>query len=168
MTMTTATKTSNSIVSEAIRWGRNMTEQECVRQLELLPNLGKAELLQVWEQIMGKPAPPGIRRELLVRVLEFKIREQVYGGLRPHLRAKLREIAVSLEKKPPAIRSDKDRLASGTRILREWGGETHQVTLLESGYVYRGHTYGSLSAIARKITGTQWSGPLFFGTKAKK
>ena len=165
--MSTITKELNSTVPEAIRWRRNMTEDECARQLELLPELGKAQLVQFWEQIIGKPTPAGIRRELLIRVLEFKIREQAYGGLRPHLRAKLREIAQSLEKKPPAIRSDKDGLASGTRILREWGGKTHQVTLVEGGYEYRGHIYGSLSAIARKITGTQWSGPLFFGTKAK-
>ena len=53
----------------------------------------------------------------------------------------------------------------GTRLIREWQGQIHQVTVLESEYDYRGRCYKSLSAIARQITGTAWSGPLFFGLR---
>ncbi|EWS54643.1 MULTISPECIES: DUF2924 domain-containing protein [unclassified Methylibium] len=56
-------------------------------------------------------------------------------------------------------------VAPGTRLLREWQGRTHQVTVLSSGYEWNGQTYRSLSAIARSITGTAWSGPLFFGLR---
>jgi hypothetical protein len=57
------------------------------------------------------------------------------------------------------------RIKLGTRLVRQWQGETHEVTLLDSGYAYRGQRYASLSEIARFITGTRWSGPLFFGLK---
>ena len=53
----------------------------------------------------------------------------------------------------------------GTRLLREWQGVTHEVIVLDDGVRYRGETWGSLSAVAREITGTRWSGPLFFGLK---
>ncbi|MCI0431136.1 MAG: DUF2924 domain-containing protein [Rhodospirillales bacterium] len=59
------------------------------------------------------------------------------------------------------------RLKPGTRLLWRWGGETHQVTVLEQGFEYRGTTYGSLSEIARAITGSRWSGPAFFGLRKK-
>jgi hypothetical protein len=57
------------------------------------------------------------------------------------------------------------RLKPGTRLVREWHGEVHQVTVLGHGVEYRGTTYRSLSEVARLITGTRWSGPLFFGVK---
>jgi hypothetical protein len=60
-----------------------------------------------------------------------------------------------------------DHLAAGTRLMREYQGEEHHVTVLNSGFEYRGKRYKSLSGIARAITGTQWSGPLFFGLKRK-
>ena len=59
-----------------------------------------------------------------------------------------------------------DSLSPGTRLLREWQGQTHHVTVLEGGFEYEGRTWRSLSAIARSITGTRWSGPLFFGLRS--
>ena len=57
-------------------------------------------------------------------------------------------------------------VAPGTRLLREWQGQTHHVTVLAQGFEYGGQPYRSLTAIARKITGTAWSGPLFFGVRS--
>ena len=59
----------------------------------------------------------------------------------------------------------KDIVAPGTRLIRTWGGETHEVTVLEQGYLWQGRRYRSLSAIAGEITGTRWSGPRFFGLR---
>jgi hypothetical protein len=53
----------------------------------------------------------------------------------------------------------------GSRLIRVWRGETHQVTVLEDGYLYADKKWRSLSAIAKAITGTRWSGPVFFGLK---
>ena len=57
------------------------------------------------------------------------------------------------------------KLSAGATLLREWNGETHEVRVLEKGFDYRGHKHRSLSAIAREITGTRWSGPAFFGLR---
>ena len=51
--------------------------------------------------------------------------------------------------------------------MREWQGQLHEVSVLESGFEYRSQKYQSLSEIARQITGTRWSGPLFFGLKKR-
>ena len=57
------------------------------------------------------------------------------------------------------------RVSAGTVLIREWGGVSHRVTVLDHGVVYRGRRYESLSAVAGVITGARWSGPLFFGLK---
>ena len=57
-------------------------------------------------------------------------------------------------------------LATGTRLLREWQGQTHHVIVQSDGFAYNGKTYRSLTAISRQITGTAWSGPLFFGLRS--
>ena len=60
------------------------------------------------------------------------------------------------------------RIRAGTRVVREWNGRTHSVTVEEEGFTYAGRSYRSLSAIARQITGARWSGPRFFGLATKK
>ena len=54
----------------------------------------------------------------------------------------------------------------GTRLVREWQGREHAVTVLTDGFEYLGRPYKSLSAVARAITGTRWSGPAFFGLRS--
>ena len=60
------------------------------------------------------------------------------------------------------------RIRAGARLVREWNGRTHTVTVEEEGFIYAGRSYRSLTAIAREITGARWSGPRFFGLAAKK
>ena len=70
----------------------------------------------------------------------------------------------------PALKKLLDDIAAkrvDTRLLRSWHGEVHEVLVTDTGYVYRGTTFSSLSRIAREITGTPWSGPAFFGTRKK-
>jgi hypothetical protein len=135
-------------------------------QIAELPGLSRQELLDLWLQLYGRAAPPGIRRELMVPFLAYRLQEKAYGGLKPATRSKLLRIARALEKAP-----SKNQLIlqpgtkPGTRIFRQWRGESHEVLVTESGYEYRGTKYESLSGIARKITGTRWSGPAFFGLR---
>lgn len=131
-----------------------------------LPGLNKAELWSIWQANFDQPAPPHLRKELLVPILAYRIQEKAYGGLSPKARKKLREIAESLNTTSRKRKSSS--LQPGTRLVRSWLGVLHQVTVLSSGYEYNGKSYDSLSVIAREITGTRWSGPLFFGTKRKK
>jgi Protein of unknown function (DUF2924) len=100
----------------------------------------------------------------MVPLLAYRIQEIAYGGLKPSTRSELRRIARDLEK-PSGSKEMKirHRIRPGTRLVREWRGETHEVVITDSGFDYRGANYKSLSKIAKQITGTQWSGPAFFG-----
>jgi hypothetical protein len=134
-------------------------------QIAALPTLNKAQLLAIWAENFNKDPPPKLRKELMVPVLAYRIQEREFGGLSNSARRQLREVAASLKTtKPSQERPDSDP-QTGTRLLRVWRGETHEVIATGNGYLYRGKTYSSLSRIAREITGTQWSGPLFFGVR---
>jgi hypothetical protein len=130
-----------------------------------LPSLNKAQLLPIWRQNFEREPPPKLRKELMVPILAYRMQERVYGGLSHSARKRLREIAASL-KTGKQLRKDADvGPTDGTKLIRSWHGETHEVIATAEGYRYRGQRYGSLSKIARVITGTQWSGPKFFGVK---
>lgn len=135
-------------------------------QVAKLQVLSRSGLLYLWQKLYKEAAPQGIRREILVPFLAYRIQENAHGGLKSTARAELHRIAKALEKDrtstDPPIRS---RVKTGTRLFREWRGHTHEVFVTDSGYEYRGGSYKSLSEIARKITGTRWSGPAFFGLK---
>ncbi len=136
-------------------------------RISALPGLNKAQLLLLWRENFSKAPPPKLRKELMVPILAYRMQEKEHGGLSHSARKRLREIAKSIasEKRPQQeIPSGSEK---GTRLLRSWHGEVHEVIVTDTGYVYRGSTFSSLSKIAREITGTQWSGPLFFGTRNK-
>ena len=96
------------------------------------------------------------------------LQEKTHGGLKPEVRQRLRKLAKSFES---GTAGTDGRLIAplkfkpGTRLSRTWQGKTHHVVVSERGFEYNGQTYQSLSHIARSITGTRWSGPLFFGLK---
>src|SRR6202022_3678715 len=94
-----------------------------------------------------------------------RIQEVALGGLRPELQRQLRQIAVELKQTGEAAKRFRPQLKPGTRLIREGQGRTYEVVVLDDGLSWQGTQYSSLSAIARKITGTAWSGPLFFGLK---
>jgi hypothetical protein len=137
--------------------------EDISQRIASLPALNKAQLLVVWRENFSHPPPPKLRKELMVPVLAYRIQEKEFGGLSHQARRKLEELArtASTRKRQPSAVED------GTRLVRTWRGEVYEVSVTDSGYVYRGQQYSSLSRIAREITGTQWSGPLFFGTKKK-
>jgi hypothetical protein len=137
------------------------------RKLAELPDLSRQQLLDLWRKLYRRPAPIGLRRELLIPFLGYRIQELAFGGLKPSTRAELKRI-VKQARKPNFQVRPTTRIKAGTRIVREWGGENHEITVLESGFGYRKTVYHSLSEIARKITGTRWSGPAFFGLKGRK
>ena len=133
------------------------------KQLAKLPSFTREQLLELWQQLHRRAAPRGIRRELMVPFLAYKIQENAYGGLKPSTRTQLRRIAIDFEKSDASPEFKVQRkLKAGTRIIQEWHGQTHEVIVTESGYEYGGGGYRSLSEVARKITGARWSGPAFF------
>jgi Protein of unknown function (DUF2924) len=104
----------------------------------------------------------------MLPVLAFRIQEKAYGGLKPETKARLREILATLKPNHRGPREAHNRFKPGTRLIREWRGQTYEVSLTAEGYEYRGKKYKSLSPIACEITGSHCSGPAFFGTKKKE
>jgi hypothetical protein len=92
------------------------------------------------------------------------MQEQVLGDLKPATRRRIARAADDIAAGRAPSKSP-STIKAGTRLLREWQGVVHEVIVLEDGFRYRGRTWRSLSAVAREITGTRWSGPLFFGLK---
>jgi hypothetical protein len=135
-------------------------------QLESLPSMSKAALSALWRRLFQSPPPNRLRRQLIVRILSYKIQEQAFRGLSSGAGQRLRLMARALEKDPAAEISTAPAFKPGTRLIRQWRDQTHVVTVKERGYEYQGSHYQSLSEVARLITGTRWSGPLFFGLKS--
>jgi hypothetical protein len=134
-------------------------------QLTHLSKKSKPQMLALWKQLFELPPPREARRDLIVRFLAYKMQERAHGGLSRETRSRLAELVRKLATNPNAELSGTPRIKPGTRLIRDWRGQSHQVTVLENGYEYAGKRYSSLSQIARLITGTRWSGPLFFGLK---
>lgn len=141
------------------------------REIAALPNMNLAQLQAKWRSRLKEALPAHVRKQLLVPLLAYKLQEQAYGGLRPEIRRQLERIATRYRRDPGAKKvaiREPQRIKPGTRLLRQWNGRTHQVTVVEKGFEYDGECHKSLSVIARKITGTRWSGPLFFGIKGRR
>jgi len=134
-------------------------------QLAALLRLDKAGLCKRWRELFRVTPPSKLRRDLMVPILAHRIQEELLGPTCPELRRRLHQLARLLELNPSATLPAIPTFKPGTRLIREWDNEIHVVDVLENGYEYRSARYKSLSQIARRITGTRWSGPLFFGVK---
>ena len=140
----------------------------CREALSRLPELDLGELRQQWRALYKADASPHLSRELLVRAVAYRMQEVALGGLRPERQRQLRHVAQQLNQPAEIRRRARLELKSGTRLVREWRGRTYEVLVLDDGFSWQGTSYRSLSALARKITGTAWSGPLFFGLKPNR
>ena len=121
------------------------------------------DLKELWLEIFQTPPPPFARREFLLNNLQYQQDCQQNGQLKPKTKKILARYYQEFRKNPDFRPTGSRILKPGTRLVREWQGEAHTVTVSASGFEYKGTLYKSLSAIARLITGTQWSGPAFFG-----
>lgn len=121
-----------------------------------LAQLDRPALGQRWEAVFDVPAPRGCQATLLRQALAWHLQVQALGKTG---KRQSRKAVQSLSQFPGLV------LSPGTRLMREWQGQTHHVTVVADGFEYDGKVWRSLSAIARSITGTAWSGPVFFGLK---
>jgi hypothetical protein len=133
--------------------------------LAALSELDFDALKDRWRGLYGSEPPSAIWRSLLLRAVAYKLQERALGGLKPATRRWLIRAADNIAAGRAWAPQPAVRIKTGTRLLREWQGITHEVTIIEGGVLYRGRQYGSLSEVARVITGSRWSGPLFFGLK---
>jgi hypothetical protein len=129
--------------------------ERITQEVRALESLDLHGLRGEWRKRYGEP-PKMRSRELLARLLAWKIQADAFGGLDA---ATIR--LIKSDHLPPA----KPMLHPGTRLAREWQGRRHDVDVLEQGFRYRGADYRSLSEVARAITGTRWNGLRFFGLR---
>ena len=133
-------------------------------QLHSLSSLAMPEFWELWDKHF-KDRPKHPHRKQLESRLAYRLQEIVDGGLSPKTRNLLEDIGERLSKIKTSKRLT-TTLLPGTVLIREFDGIDYHVTVAIDGrFEFEGHKYKSLSAIAKQITGTQWSGPLFFGLK---
>jgi Protein of unknown function (DUF2924) len=139
--------------------------EKLAQDLKDLGTRGDDELKERWRNLYGTEPPRKIHRSLLIPAIAYRMQANALGGLKPSARRHLMRVARNTAdgREAPGCPSLSPR--PGTVLVRDWGGVTHQVKVLEYGLLFRGKRYGSLSEVARVITGSRWSGPLFFGLK---
>jgi hypothetical protein len=106
--------------------------------------------------------PKSLSRDLLLRGITYKIQERAFGGLSKPVLRRLSGAAPEVPK-GTTRKALPATVKPGTRLVREWNGQTHTVLVHADGVEWRGKRYRSLSVVAREITGAHWSGPRFFG-----
>lgn len=116
-------------------------------------------LREQWRKAFGRPPPKYMSTNFMQGVLGWEEQAKQRGGLSAKTKRSLRAIA----KGKTVARAIPRNISPGTHLVREWNGRTYQVEVLEQGFQMDGRRYGSLTAIAKKITGVNWSGPRFFG-----
>jgi hypothetical protein len=146
----------------------NINTNEIPVRLAALQAATMAELRDEWRRLFVTDPPAYSRRFMAARMC-YRLQELAYGGLRPESLARLDAIAEGVDGKKKSLRQGggRDRLTAGTRLMREWQGTEHTVTVMRDGYEWQGRPYRSLSAIARAIAGTRWNGPRFFGLRGQ-
>ena len=122
------------------------------------------ELRCEWRRLYCRE-PPRFSRDLLIRGISYRLQEIEHGGLNKSTRRKLKTLAKMFETTGRVAPDPGLSLKPGARLVREWHGRTHTVTVTEDGFESAGVSYPSLTKIAEKITGAHWSGPRFFGLK---
>jgi hypothetical protein len=135
-------------------------------ELTELRGLDPAALKQRWQVLYRTEAPVRIGQILLLQAVAYRLQEKALGGLKPSTRRLLERTAEDSFHRRTPTEAPPTRVTPGSVLIREWHGVSHRVTVLADGVLLRGARYRSLSEVARKITGTRWSGPRFFGLRA--
>jgi Protein of unknown function (DUF2924) len=127
-------------------------------EIDRIRSLGMDALQRRWRAVFGRKPPAALSKALLGRMIACRIQEQAFGGLD-------RDSLTFLDGLARQVGTPRRQLKPGTALVREYQGQRHTVTVARDGFDWQGTIYPSLSAIARAMTGTAWSGPRFFGLK---
>jgi len=137
-----------------------MAASDLARKLASLEQMDGPALRTYWSERSDR-AIPQVSPKLLRLALAWELQAAVHGGLPRRVSQRLDQLAGG--------RTRTQQASPGTRLVREWNGTLHVVTIEEGGAIHwNGKTWKSLSEIARVITGTRWSGPAFFGLRRKQ
>jgi hypothetical protein len=147
---------------------RSLSEPERERlaaEIAALQSLDVARLRTRRRTLYRSGAPARFSRDLLMQAVAYRLQERALGGLKPATRRLFQRVAAAAHARRPLKLAPRRRLEPGAVLIREWHGVKYKVAVREDGFSFRGQHYRSLSAVARLITGSRWSGPLFFGLK---
>ena len=133
-----------------------------------LEALTTADLQIEWRRFYRTMPPTWLSRDLLIRGVAHRVQEQAHGGLSLSTKRRLRSLSDDADQRGGAAAAPAIALKPGTKLVREWHGHAHTVSVLDDGFEYQGERYPSLTRIARRITGVHWSGPLFFGISKRR
>ena len=146
--------------------GVGRASDHLAREIAHLLELDDAALKQRWATVFKADPSPHFGQLLMVRSIAYRLQEKTFGCLKKSAERLLDRIA-DAPAEDALKRLPKTRASAGTVLIRQWRGVRHRVTVLDHEVVYRGQRYKSLSVVARLITGTRWSGPLFFGLRRR-
>ena len=153
--------------------GHHYTRNDFKQEISQLTGLPRPDLVERWQTLYHADPPKGISTQLMVRAIAYEIQAKHHGGLRPAVGRQLEKISSNgtggIAKGAPRARvlNPGARLDTGARLVREWNGAVHTVDVTDNGFEWQDQRYGSLSEIAREITGARWSGPRFFGLNGR-
>lgn len=145
----------------------NDQSPQIAEQLEALQSMDLIALREEWRKLKGSE-PPRLSRDLMLRAVAYALQMQAFGELPPSTIKKLEASIGEIGEVMPTAEPPRRDLSAGARLVREWHGRTHSVEVLHEGFLLDGKVYRSLSEIARRITGSHWSGPRFFGLTKKR
>src|SRR5215203_1106780 len=132
------------------------------KRLSELQRLNSRDLRTEWRRLF-RSNPPNLSRDLLVRAIAYRVQELAQNGLPKATARKLATFGTEFARDGQISVEARPQVKPGARLIREWRGRTHVVTVTDEGFAYGGSTYPSLTSIAQEITGAHWSGPRFFG-----
>lgn len=154
--------------TSAVPCARPLSNRDLSQQLADLPQLSYEDLQASWRKL-HRSAPPGrLSRDLLELGIAWKLQEACVGGHNTTIRRHLKKLAATTTTKGDLSRAPPKHLRPGTKLIREWRGQVHEVLVLDEGYEWRSERRRSLSSIARAISGSHCSGPRFFGVQETK
>lgn len=144
------------------------TPQSVLSQIAQLPDYSIEDLKALWVELNGRPHPNS-NRAFLERRIAYALQERAFRKINPALLDRNAHRIEKLLSSGKVSKFDRDhRPVPGTVITREYRGQIYRVVVgSDDQYEFEGRRYSTLSKIAREITGTSWSGPLFFGLKAQ-
>ena len=137
-------------------------DQKASARLAELTTLGVPALRSEWRRLFRRE-PPRLSRDQMMRVIAYRIQEIAFGGLPIAVERRLAKLTDAFETQGCIIAPQLPKVKPGARLVREWRGRAHVVSVVDGGFEYGGKTFPSLTAIAVEITGAHWSGPRFFG-----
>lgn len=131
--------------------------------------LDRLQLAERWTEVFGVPVPRRAGADFLRMAIAWKLQARADPALAARVQRRLRQMAATMASggKPKALRAGAS-VRPGATLLRTWRGREYAVTVIDGGFLLEGRRFGSLSEVARQITGTRWNGPSFFGLRPPK